>query len=229
MTAPGLAHGVAPQKRPGPPHTFVCYARADSSFVLPLTIYLRARGIPIWMDADIPPGADWDSNIDEQLRTCSSFLLVMSPAAAASAEVRGELRRALNQAKPIIPVLYQPCDIPRQLLNVQYLDFSSETNVDASRDALAVVLESTNRDLPPRDSAPRLDGRDLRNRRDFLEDVQLEAAGRSAQSLAAGRLTVKKEKQPAQVARVWDTEIKIPDQQRIPLGSDIGIVDVFDD
>ena len=192
-------------------------------------MYLRTRGIPIWLDADISPGADWDSNIDEQLRTCSSFLLVMSPAAVASAEVRGELRRALNQAKPIIPVLYRPCAIPRQLLNVQYLDFSSETNVDASRDALAVVLESTNRDSPPRDSAPRLDGRDLRNRRDFLEDVQIEVAGRAAQSLAAGRLTVHKEKQPEQVTRVWDADIKIPDQQRIPVASDIGIVQVFDE
>ncbi len=229
MTASAVAHGAAAEERRGPPHTFVCYARADSSFVLPLTIYLRARGIPIWIDADISPGADWDRIIDEQLRTCSSFLFVMSPAAAASAEVRGELRTALNQAKPIIPVLYQPCEIPRQLLNLHYLDFSSATDVNASRDALADVLESTNRDFARRDIRPLLDGRYWRNRRDFLEDVQIEAAGRSAQSLAAGRLTVHKEKQPEQVIRVWDTDIKIPDQQRIPLGSDIGIVQVFDD
>ena len=229
MTAPAPTHGAAAQERLGPPHTFVCYARADSSFVLPLTTYLRARGIPIWMDTDITPGADWDNTVDEQLRTCSSFLFVMSPAATASAEVRGELRTALNHAKPIIPVLYQSCVIPRQLLNVQYLDFSSAADVDALRHDLAVVLESTNRDLAPRESRPRLDGRDLRNRRDFLEDVQIEVAGRLAQSLAAGRLTVNKEKQPDQVTRVWDTDIKIRDQQRTPLGSDIGIVHVFDE
>ena len=94
-------------------HTFVCYARENSDFVRALTISLRERGVQMWLDADIPAGADWDSAIDEHLRTCTRVVIILSPAAVASNEVRGELRAALNLSKTIVPVLYQPCAIPR--------------------------------------------------------------------------------------------------------------------
>jgi len=40
-----------------------------------------------------------------------------------SREVRGELRTALEEEKPIIPVLYKECPIPRQLRLTQHVDF----------------------------------------------------------------------------------------------------------
>ncbi|HRW09570.1 MAG TPA: SUMF1/EgtB/PvdO family nonheme iron enzyme [Caldilineaceae bacterium] len=105
-------------------HVFVCYARADEEFAVPLVTKLKARCVPIWIDVwDILPSEDWDIAIENALDTCAYFLIILSPAATDSREVRGELRFALNEGKPIVPILYQDCRIPRQLLNVNYLDF----------------------------------------------------------------------------------------------------------
>lgn len=208
----------------------MCYAREDTDFVGALTMSLRDRGVEMWLDADIPAGADWDSSIDEHLRTCTSLLIVLSPAAVASTEVRGELRTALNLAKTIVPVLYQPCDIPRQLQNVQYLDLSSAHDADALRDALAAVLQSTPQDRQAHRRRPdRLAGGELRNRQDFLDDVKSEAVGRLAQSLPAGVLGLFKEQQPDQVTRTWDRDIRVPHQHRTQLGPDTRLVQIFDD
>jgi hypothetical protein len=111
--------------RPGD-QVFVCYARDDEGFVLDLAAKLKERGIPIWIDqTDIPPGANWDKAIDKALHDCASFLIVLSPAAIQSSEVTGELRTALDGRKPIVPVLLEKCPIPRQLKNIQYVDFTS--------------------------------------------------------------------------------------------------------
>jgi hypothetical protein len=121
----GESAAVSGGHQPGD-HVFVCYARDDESFVLDLAAKLKERGIPIWIDqTDIPPGANWDKAIDKALHECVSFLIVLSPAAIQSSEVTGELRTALDESKPIVPVLLEKCPIPRQLKNIQYVDFTS--------------------------------------------------------------------------------------------------------
>jgi len=107
-------------------HIFICYARRDEDFVLKLAANLKERGVPVWLDQwDIPPSADWDLTIDNAIYDCARFLIVLSPAAVASQEVRGELRTALDEDKPIVSVLYQACRIPRQLRLIQYIDCTS--------------------------------------------------------------------------------------------------------
>jgi TIR domain len=106
-------------------HIFICYARKDQSFVLRLAASLKARGVPVWLDQwNIQEGTDWDQSIDSALHDCTQFLIVLSPVAVASEEVRGELRTALNKKKPVVPVLRQACEMPRQLLLKQYVDFT---------------------------------------------------------------------------------------------------------
>lgn len=107
-------------------HVFICYAREDSEFVFKLAANLKARGVPIWLDQlNIPPKGDWDRAIDQAIASCADFLIVLSPTAVDSKEVRGELRVALDEDKLILPVLYRPCQIPRQLRRIQYVDFTS--------------------------------------------------------------------------------------------------------
>src|SRR5437660_4832616 len=101
---------------------FFCYARADQGFAVSLAQQLIERGIGVWLDQwDIPAEADWDKTIDKALRECDRLLIVLSPASVESREVRGELRTALDLGKPILPVLYRPCEIPRQLRLVQFV------------------------------------------------------------------------------------------------------------
>jgi formylglycine-generating enzyme required for sulfatase activity len=107
-------------------HVFFCYVREDEQFVLQLAGNLRVKGVPIWLDQwNIPPGADWDRSIDDAIYNCADFIIILSPQALESTEVRGELRTALDEKKHIIPVIRYACRVPRQLRTIQYIDFSS--------------------------------------------------------------------------------------------------------
>ncbi|MBI3800780.1 MAG: SUMF1/EgtB/PvdO family nonheme iron enzyme [Deltaproteobacteria bacterium] len=107
-------------------HVFICYAREDTQFVLTLVRRLKERGVSAWLDTlNLRPGEDWDHAIDKALVECTNFLIVLSPDAVESREVRGELRTALDEDKSIVPVIYRGCQIPRQLRTIQYIDFSS--------------------------------------------------------------------------------------------------------
>jgi TIR domain len=105
--------------------TFICYAREDQGFAVPLAQRLKQRGVAVWLDQwDIPAEADWDKTIDQGLRDCSRLLIVLSPASVGS-PVRGELRAAMDLGKPVLPVLYKPCEVPRRLCMIQFLDFTA--------------------------------------------------------------------------------------------------------
>jgi len=112
---------------------FICYARDDQDFVIQLATNLKARGVPVWLDQwDIPAGADWDRAIDNAICECAKFIIVLSPQAVDSSEVRGELRTAMDEKRPIIPVIRSQCRVPRQLRTIQYVDFSSKIASDAN-------------------------------------------------------------------------------------------------
>jgi GTPase SAR1 family protein len=207
-------------------HTFICYARHDSSFVIELAMGLRSRGVPIWIDQwDIGPGADWSASIDAALNESGSVLIVLSPEAVASNEVRTELRAALNSGKRIVPLLHRPCEIPRQLLLTQYLDWSGSTAVSAaSLDELAEFLRTAKASRQPQSPDPL----DRPGRRTLLEDVRGEARDR-LQSLGTDTpIPLLLERQPHQVARPWDGELVASAPGR-PAAHAIDIFEVFDD
>lgn len=125
--------------------TFFSYSRNDQAFVLRLAQDLRQAGIPIWFDQlDIPPGQRWDNEIQKALSTASSLLVVLSPASTASENVMDEVSYALDQNKHVIPVLYQPSDVPLRIRRLQYIDFT--TNYEAGLTNLLRVLRQTNSD-----------------------------------------------------------------------------------
>jgi WD40 repeat protein len=134
-----------------PPRVFFCYAREDQDFAVRLAQELKERGVPVWLDQwDIPPEADWDRTIDNALRECSRMLIVLSPASVGSSEVRGELRSALDLRKPILPVLYQECDIPRQLRVVQFVDFTGrQTQRDLVINRIVSACNGVTEPAPP--------------------------------------------------------------------------------
>ena len=134
VTSASEAAGDPARTAPGGNHTFICYAREDSEFVLALASDLKSAGVNVWLDQwDIPRGADWDYEIDKALYDCRHFLIVLSPEAVDSEEVRGELRAALNERKRVVPVLYKACRIPRRLTLIQHTDF---TRAGVNRGAL---------------------------------------------------------------------------------------------
>lgn len=120
---------------------FMCYAREDEDFVLKLAGALKQRGVPIWIDQwDIPGSADWDEEVERALAGSSHLVVVLSPASMKSREVRGEWRAALDDGKPVVPVLLQECRIHRLLRLIQYVDFTSRKPTDA--DAVGEVIRA---------------------------------------------------------------------------------------
>ena len=122
-------------------HVFVCYAREDEDFAFKLAANLKNQGVPIWLDQwDILTSEDWDQTIDKALYGCKYFLIILSSTSVDSKEVRSELRTALDENKTIVPILYQSCQIPRQLKLIQYTDFVSRRHDD--EEALGQVLRA---------------------------------------------------------------------------------------
>ena len=109
--------------------TFISYSRHDEKFARDLAQKLRRAGANIWMDKlDLLPGHDWEAEIEKALEDCGWFLLILSPHAAASEEVRAELNLARQMQKKVIPVLYQTCKIPFRIRHIQYCDFTSDAD-----------------------------------------------------------------------------------------------------
>jgi formylglycine-generating enzyme required for sulfatase activity len=159
-------------------HVFICYARQDQDFVLKLAANLKERGARVWLDQwDISPSADWDLAIDNALYDCAQFLIVLSPAAVASGEVRGELRTALDENKPIVPVLYQKCRIPRRLKLIEHVDFTARGPDDGA--ALGQVLRALGVSEPSRPT-PKVRRREeaAPARQPFVPEMVLIPAGR---------------------------------------------------
>jgi hypothetical protein len=125
------------------PVIFFSYSRQDADFVLQLGKDLRNAGVDIWLDQlDIKPGERWDVAIQESLSECGQLLVVLSPASVASANVLDEVSFALEQGKPVIPVLIADCEIPFRLRRLQHVDFRPDyaTALKHVLDSLAVPL-----------------------------------------------------------------------------------------
>jgi eukaryotic-like serine/threonine-protein kinase len=146
-------------------HVFVCYAREDVEFVLELTDNLKARGVTIWLDQDLPAGTNWQRSIEDAIHNCAQFLIVLSPKAVESDQVQGEWLTALDEKKLIVPVIHKTCRVPPPLRSRQHVDF---INRDAGNEAVLEQLvrvlggEQSARTQPPLPPKP---SRKLRNLR----------------------------------------------------------------
>jgi len=105
---------------------FLSYSRADSDFALKLGKDLRSAGANIWIDQlDMATGMDWDDAIEEALGSCQSFLVILSPAAKNSRNVKNEIALSIQEDKNIIPVLHVSCKIPLNLIRKNWIDFTA--------------------------------------------------------------------------------------------------------
>lgn len=108
---------------------FFSYARIDAEFALKLAESLRNVGVSLWIDQlDIPAGVHWDSAIQEALEKAGRLLVILSPSAMTSNNVRDEVSFGLEEGKQVIPVLHQSCKIPFRLRRIQHVDFTCEYN-----------------------------------------------------------------------------------------------------
>ncbi len=112
---------------------FVSYARSDSDYVVRLVTELRRIGLGVWMDRDIPPGANWDQTIEQALGECDKMLLIASPASMLSENVQDEWSFFLEHGKAVYPFMYQDCELSFRLRRRQYIPSTGDLLGDVAR------------------------------------------------------------------------------------------------
>lgn len=112
------------KQQPARPQIFVSYSHRDRPFAARLTTHLKEHRLNVWLDKfEIRAGRSWARQIGEALDNSRLMLLILSPDSLASENVEDEWNYYLDKKKPIVPVLYQPCEIPYRLFKLQYIDF----------------------------------------------------------------------------------------------------------
>lgn len=97
---------------------FFSYAHEDEKLMdevrRQLIVYERLGRILKWHDRKIPPGVEWQTEIDDRLRRAQIILLFMSPRFIESkycylVEGQEALRRHDSKEATVIPVVLRPC------------------------------------------------------------------------------------------------------------------------
>ncbi len=105
---------------------FLSYARHDRNQARTVSDTLKAAGIDVWDAAEsVTPGENWARSIGNALENCNAMVVLISPEAMKSDDVKREIEFALtapNFADRVLPVLIKEAkDAPWILRNFQYL------------------------------------------------------------------------------------------------------------
>ena len=118
------------------PSIFMSYSRKNADFVDRLILRLEGLGFDCWVDRqDLEAGATWREEISDSIRGCQAFVLVVSPDSTNSPIVSQELSLAEFHGRPIIPLIYEVCDLPPgmdlQIQHLHWVNFAVEHFDDA--------------------------------------------------------------------------------------------------
>src|SRR6266536_3652688 len=108
---------------------FISYSRRNSYFVDRLAIELETRNILAWVDQrPIESTQPWKDILREAIELCDSMVLVLSPDALLSPQVRMEYCYALDINKPFIGIEYQECaGLPSELQHLPPIRYPADT------------------------------------------------------------------------------------------------------
>src|SRR6266487_1650459 len=111
-----------------PASLFISYARVNSCFVDRLEADLQVCNFSTWVDRrNIESNQPWKDILRNAIDRCDVLLLILSPAALLSSQVRMEYHYALQTGKPLIALEHQTCvELPPELHNVQRISFTTD-------------------------------------------------------------------------------------------------------
>lgn len=107
--------------REQPKHLFVSYSRRDAEYAQQLKEQMQHNGFEIWIDEAIEHGDQWFNEINEAIKTCAAFLVIMTPESEQSEWVHKEILLAKRYDKPIFPLLLSGNEFPI-LIDTQFAD-----------------------------------------------------------------------------------------------------------
>ena len=131
--------------RPGS-DVFISYSRHDRQIVERLASALEARGRSTWVDwADIPPTAEWMSEITVAIDASDTVVVVLSPDSVASTVCGEELDAAVAANKRIVPVVVrevEPAEVSPELAKRNWLFLRPTDAFEAGVDTLVATLDT---------------------------------------------------------------------------------------
>jgi len=89
------------------PFIFISYSRKDEVYANKLRNAFEQRGLSVWIDQRLKSGDRWVNIIEQQVRTCQAFVLIVTSSSANSEWVSSELALARKLHKPIFPILLE--------------------------------------------------------------------------------------------------------------------------
>ena len=104
---------------------FLSYSRGDKDFARRLAGELTEQGQDVWIDLDdIPPSAEWKSEIRSAIEAADNCGFVLSPGFVASEICAEELAHAIEHNKRIVPLLYrdvEPSSLDKALASLNWI------------------------------------------------------------------------------------------------------------
>lgn len=128
---------------------FMSHSSADKPAVRSVYHRLIKLGIIPWFDeVDLLPGQDFDYEIDRAVKQSDVIIIFLSNASTRKVGyLQKELRYALDVASRqpegtifLIPVLLEPCDVPRSLMHLHYVKLFEDSGLERLVAALKARL-----------------------------------------------------------------------------------------
>src|SRR5260370_42668118 len=95
------------------PYAFLSCASGEQARAPPRADVLEKAGIPVWPDRHaIAGGSAWSTAIVRAIRDCTAFLVLGSARAFGSPNVQRELNLAVEENKPVVPLLLEQVTVP---------------------------------------------------------------------------------------------------------------------
>lgn len=93
-------------------YAFISYGSKDRDIVNPIKDILVANGIKTWVAPDdIPAGSNYSEVINDAIKNCTLFIIVLTKDSQESLWIQRELERAVTYDKPILPVQIDNFDL----------------------------------------------------------------------------------------------------------------------
>lgn len=118
---------------------FVSYAHADKALAYPELRRICSFGIRVWYDEGIEPGSEWPEVIASALKKATAFVVIITPRAVVSRNVKNEISAALNWGKPFIAIHLAQTQLPLGL-ELQMGDFQAVMRWHMDEDSYARKL-----------------------------------------------------------------------------------------
>ncbi len=133
-------------------HIFISYSKQNIEFARHLRGLLQDEGFSVWMDETrLEPSNKWWPSIEENIKSCAAFIVIMSPQSQESTWVEREILVAEKVDKSVFPVLFSG-EAWSRLADLQYEDMTqgleSQLSIRFVRGLEAVVSRTSADTLP---------------------------------------------------------------------------------